>query len=107
GSEAGKVTQKRPIPKRQRGQPRSKTLARVPTLSNLRQLLDCACPSGAFCSPLTRALRSPRIPDPKRQKRQPHSKTLARVSYTLKPAPPFGLRLSFGRFLFLVIQDIK
>ena len=30
------------------GQPHSKTLARVTTLPNRRQLLECACPSGAF-----------------------------------------------------------
>src|SRR5437899_2013954 len=30
------------------GQPHSKTLSRVPAPSNRRQLLDCACPSGAL-----------------------------------------------------------
>src|SRR5438445_805374 len=30
------------------GQAHSKTLARVTTLPNRRQLLECACPSGAF-----------------------------------------------------------
>jgi len=50
---------------------------------DLRQLLDCACPSGALYSRLIQPLSNQRTPDPKRQKRQPHSRTLARGT-----APP-------------------